>query len=236
MFCDQCGEQIRSATKFCPSCGTAIVDARPTEAPPTPNPARFDPATQSSQPLTPQTPRPAPSSEGLHPWRRFLARNVDLLTGGMAIVLAFSFIFGATFPDSVDAYVALLENPLIAGVILYSLWIPIESAFLAAIGATPAKWIFGIRILNASGGRLSFGQAFERTFGVWVKGEGFGIPLVTLFTRLAAYNHLQKTGSTTWDKDVGATVLHVKWGAFRAAAATLSVLVALFVLGVLSQP
>jgi hypothetical protein len=46
---------------------------------------------------------------------------------------------------------------------------------------------------------LSFSEALNRSFLVFVQGVGLGIPFVALFTQLFAYRRLTKTGTTLWD-------------------------------------
>ena len=53
------------------------------------------------------------------------------------------------------------------------------------------------------------------TNSVRLRGEGFGIPIVALVTRIYAYNTLTKEGITSWDKDGGFFVAHREIGALR---------------------
>jgi len=151
-----------------------------------------------------------------HPWRRFLARLVELSTSGLLLIGVLGFMAGALFPDRAEEIIAPLENVFVAGIVMYILWIPCEALLLSTVGTTPAKWLFGIRVLHTSGARLSFGAALKRTVLVFVQGEGLGLPIVTLVTRICAYNRLTKTGTTLWDTSTGAVVTHRPWGWFRA--------------------
>lgn len=170
-----------------------------------------------------------------HPWRRFFARTVDLLTLGMLILLLLSFLVGYLFPQNVESFVKALENPITAGIILYLFWLPAEAALIATTGTTPAKWIFGISVLAVGSKKLSYSAALKRAFLVWIQGEGFGIPFVTLFTRLFAYRRLTKTGTTLWDTSVGSVVTHKKWGVVRATASVFAVLLAMMIIGILNS-
>jgi len=149
-----------------------------------------------------------------HPWRRFFARTVDLISIGFPILFLFVFSVSYLFPDNIDGFVKFIENPIGVAIILNVLWFPVEALFLSTGGTTPAKWIFGIRITSQTGEKLSYGQALKRAFLVFVQGDGFGIPLVTLFTRLFAYRRLIKTGTTLWDTSASSVVTHKEWGGY----------------------
>ena len=134
-----------------------------------------------------------------HPWRRLLARTVDLLP------------IGYLLPPNINETLI----PIGALIVFYLLWLPVEALFLSRTGTTPGKWIFGIRITTVTGENLSYGQALKRSFLVFFQGEGFSIPIINIFTRFFAYRRLTKTGGTLWDTSVGSVVTHKKWGIFR---------------------
>lgn len=170
-----------------------------------------------------------------HPWRRFFARTVDVSTIGLLLFVLVAFAVGATMPAKAEGFAKALENPIIAGFLLYLVWIPAEAAFLSLFGATPAKWLFGIRVVHSNGGLLSFSQAIKRSFLVWIQGVGLGIPFVALFTQLFAYRRLTKTGTTLWDTSTSAVVQHKQWGLFRAVVCTAVVFGVLVLMGVLNS-
>lgn len=162
-----------------------------------------------------------------HPWRRFWARSVDLIFLGLGLLFVFSIVFGALFPQDAEKYVKVLKNPIFAGIIIYILWIPVEAAFLSLTGTTPTKWLFGIRVLKKTGAKLSYSEALRRTLLVFIQGEGFGIPIATLFTRLFSYRRLTTTGTTRWDTSIGSSVTHTEWGVIRGFACFICVVAAL---------
>jgi len=75
----------------------------------------------------------------------------------------------------------------------------------------------------------------KRAFHVWIQGEGIGLPLVTLFTRLFAHRRLTKTGTTLWDTSVGFVETRKKWEAIRALTSVLVVLVVMMIMGILDS-
>jgi len=169
-----------------------------------------------------------------HPWRRFFARTVDTSTIGLLLFLLLAFAVGATVPAIAASFAKTIENPIIASFLLYLVWLPAEAAFLSLLGTTPAKWLFGIRVTHPNGDLLSFSDALNRSFLVWVRGVGLGIPVVALFTQLFAYRLLKRTGTTLWDTFAGAVVTHVRWGALRALVCTVVVFGVLILLSVLN--
>ena len=151
-----------------------------------------------------------------HPWRRLFARMVDICTAGTVLFLLLIFAFSATMPVQAAGFAKAVENPIVAYIMLYLVWLLAEALLLSLFGTTPAKWLFGIRVEHPGGNLLSFSEALNRSFMVFVQGLGFGIPLVSLFTQFFAYRRLTKTGTTLWDTSVDAVVLHKKWGVVRA--------------------
>lgn len=240
MFCEKCGAKVTQKAKYCQSCGVELsnsddsdtnqVEVSPLQTQPNHNEQHGGCIEKTSKDESKSF------LGGLyHPWRRFFARTVDILSIGILIFFLFSFLMGYLFPKNIDGYVRFIENPIGAAIVLYLVWLPIEALFLSKIGTTPAKWIFGIRVISNSGGNLSYANAFKRAFLVFVQGEGFGIPLVTLFTRLFAYRRLTRTGTTIWDSSVESVVIHKKWGVIRAIASVLATLVALVIISVLNN-
>jgi|AntAceMinimDraft_10_1070366.scaffolds.fasta_scaffold06342_4 uncharacterized RDD family membrane protein YckC len=168
-----------------------------------------------------------------HPWRRFLARTLDVYTGGIVVFFIFGFAIGDIAPQFVDDYVKLLENPIMAvmdAVLIYLCWIPLEALFISLFGTTPIKWIFGISVLSRTGENLTYLNAIKRSFNVFVQGEGLAIPLITFFTRLYAYKRLNKTGTTLWDTSVNSIVTHKEWGVTRTIATIFVTIVAIIIL------
>jgi len=141
-----------------------------------------------------------------HPWRRFCARTVDICTAGLLLFLLLIFVLSATMPEQAAGFSKAVENPIVAGVVLYLIWLPAEAVLLSLFGTTPAKWLFGIKVAHPGGRFLSLSESLNRSFLVFVQGVGFGIPFVALFTQLFAYRRLTKTGTTLWDTSTSAMV------------------------------
>lgn len=213
MYCPQCGVETKPGAKFCHACGQSLETLSQSSIEiQTPAPAEVTPS--------PMTATAEKRGHDHHPWRRFFARTVDLF---FFVLLGVGLI--SIFPSQAESIVGAISNPIIASVVVYFLWIPIEAAFLAKIGATPAKWIFGIRVSKSDGRNLSYSDALKRTLFACIYGDGFGIPIFALFTRAFAYGKLNKTGTTKWDTVAGSVVEHSEWGLGRAIGATMVVAV-----------
>lgn len=170
-----------------------------------------------------------------HPWRRFFARTVDVSTTGLLLFVLLAFTVGAAMPIKAEDFTQVLENPIIAGFLFYLVWLPAEAVFLALFGTTPAKWLFGIRVVHSKDEPLSFSEALHRSFLVWVQGVGLGIPFVALFTQLFAYRRLTKTGTTLWDTSTHAMVTHREWSILRAIMCVAVVFAVLVLMGVMNS-
>jgi len=158
------------------------------------------------------------SGTNYHPWRRFYARTIDLFFCSFIVVALIGFIFSLFAPQMVPGILETLKNPLLSGVIVYVFWVPLEAFFLSRVGATPGKQLFGIQVLDQSGQKLSYSDAMQRTFLLWIKGEGLGIPIVAIVTRLFAYKRLKNTGTTLWDTAMGTVVTHKEFTMVRTIA------------------
>lgn len=109
-------------------------------------------------------------------------------------------------------------NESLLGLIILACSVPIHALMLSLLGTTAGKALFKIEITN-NGQKLNFVQAFGREALVYLKGFGLGIPLVALFTQIAAFNDLKKTGSSSWDRQNGNLVTYRDVGAARIIGA-----------------
>ena len=171
MYCGQCGEPATLGANFCQECGAKLSNKTNSEMEQSGSkkPVEGETNLAHSKNESNQSQLPIDQSSKFlggiyHPWRRLFARTVDTLLLGSIILIIASYLFGYLFPQYIDGYVKVLANPLSAVIILYLLWIPIEAAFLASIGTTPAKWIFGIGVLCSNGEKLSYSNALKRAF------------------------------------------------------------------------
>jgi len=156
----------------------------------------------------------------VRPWVRYWARYLD--------VMIFSFIFGiflAIFIPSI-----LEKSNIVLTMLSLFAWIFVESMLLSSWGTTPGKWLLRISLKDVNGNKPTFSSALNRSFTVWFKGLGFGIPIVNLITLIISYNHLTQNGITSWDKDGHFTVAHKKIGIIRTIIAVIIFILSIFLI------
>ena len=129
--------------------------------------------------------------DGVHPWVRFFARHLDVLTCALVI---------GTIPQ--------VPEGLVLSLAVLTAWTFIEAVLLSTWGTTPAKWMLGVSVRTVGGTKLCFGDALHRSFLVLVTGMGVGLPIISLCTLYRGYRTLTSEGSTRWDRDHGWVVVH----------------------------
>jgi hypothetical protein len=142
-----------------------------------------------------------PGYSGVRPWVRYWARSFDVMViGGLFGILVLLI--------PMDMYSGRYGNFLLGTTILI-FSIPYEACLLKWWGTTPGKWILGIKIRDPEGMKLGFRRALHRSVLVWWRGQGAGLPFVSLIFNLRGYHHLKYDyGTTTWDRDAGSVVSH----------------------------
>lgn len=202
MFCTKCGAALAAGAKFCGSCGQA-VEADFASMQGSPGPLQAEPSAASIDAaelpwMASRARREDNGSTTPRPWLRYWAKLVDVWLW----IIVLGFLCGVVFPRwSVET------NESLVGFILLLCTVPIHALLLSVFGTTVGKALFNIKVTH-KGQKLTFGQAVGREALVYVKGFGLGIPIVALFTQIAAFNDLKATGSSSWDRDNGNIVTH----------------------------
>ncbi|HEY0334325.1 MAG TPA: RDD family protein [Stenotrophomonas sp.] len=163
------------------------------------------------------------------PWRRYFAKTIDLWVLGLPPSLFAVLVIAVAAPGSADGFVHALDNPIISMLLMMGTWLLAEGLLLSLLGTTPGRLLFGIRVRDASGQRLSTGSAYHRALLVLVQGMGLCVPIVTLVTKFLAHNRLTSSGNTLWDAKVGSTVKCGEIGTIRLVL-SVSVFVVLYAL------
>jgi hypothetical protein len=133
-----------------------------------------------------------------NPFLRFLARAFDyslfllLLTGAR-------FFLGSYFPQSLFGHMIPFE---------YLGWIPIEACLLHFWGTTPGKFLCKIQVKQGRKETLSWESSFSRSWKVWFRGIGMGIPIVSFVCMFMAFNRLKLLGFVSWDREDNIVVSH----------------------------
>ncbi len=151
------------------------------------------------------------SNTEVRPWVRYWARYLDLVI----FAVIFGIVLGIFMPSVLDSIEIFLT------ILILFVWAFVESILLSNWGTTPGKWLLKIELKDQEGNKPEFSKALNRSFAVWFRGLGFGIPIVTLFTLITAHSRLTKQGITSWDEDGHFTVTHGKIGFIRITVAVL---------------
>ena len=154
-----------------------------------------------------------PSGPQIRPWVRYFARTMDYL---LFIICVFFVLY--VISEELGDTIAMLPELILVFIISLT-FIPVEAFLLSNWGYTPFKALFNIRVRNADGSKLDFGQAATRSLKVFYKGEGCGIPLINLVTLIMSYNRLKKQAATAWDSEGNFRVEHKELSAGRIAVA-----------------
>ena len=129
-----------------------------------------------------------------HPWRRYFARAIDLTLVGLMV----SFVqFVLLHHNLVN--ISKGENVL-CGLAGWGLLVLIEPLLLSRFGTTAGKWCMGITVTRPDGGRLSYGEALERTAAVWLYGAGLGISIVELVCNYRSYRRYTRGEELAWEE------------------------------------
>lgn len=119
------------------------------------------------------------------PWRRFFARDFDAVLCSM--------IVGWILPSGVAQSVRLIMS-LLTMVLL-------EPLCLHLFATTPGKAIFGIRVTDLDGGRLSYYAGLQRTCTVLWEGECLRIPGVSLYFNYRSYQLVEEGELLSWEEN-----------------------------------
>lgn len=139
-----------------------------------------------------------------YPWRRFLARILDLsfynlLWSGFLI---FAFNVNLSLRSNIGS---LMDTFASIALMLF-----LEPLWVHFFGTTPGKAIFGLKIEDPEGKRLSYNVALERTWGVISNGMGYNIPIYSLVRLWKSYKLCSENEIQPWDESVSYTIKDTK--------------------------
>ena len=173
-------------------------------------PGSYPAYTEAPAPAAVYAPAAAAAAPPVHPWLRFWARVCDMWLLGLAITVFLAVVGFDLVPRFLLNTLSLLMMTVI------------EAVCLSCWGTTPGKYLFNITVLDRAGRRLGFGDAYGRSFAVFLKGMGMGLFIIPLITQIVGYVRLSNRGITSWDENGGFRVAHGPVGAGRAVAAVLT--------------
>lgn len=128
-----------------------------------------------------------------HPLRRYLARAIDLTLTGILVSFVQFMLLHHNLVNISKAEIFL------CGLAGWGLLVLIEPLLLSRFAATAGKWCMGITVTRPDGGRLSYGEALERTAAVWLYGAGLGISIVELVCNYRSYRRYMNGEELAWE-------------------------------------
>ena len=126
-------------------------------------------------------------SEVRIPWRRFFARFLDFAI--------YSTLWNVFLALNTGISVRSRGNSILSEVVVLLIMLFLEPVFLALFGTTPGKWVLGIHVTNNEGKRMSYSNAWNRTWTMLLRGMGLGIPIYHLVRLWKSYQ-ANDTGET----------------------------------------
>jgi hypothetical protein len=145
----------------------------------------------------------------VNPWIRLIARFFDYALFFL-LLLASRKLFSGKIPFIRYEHFVPFE---------FFLWIPIEALFLSTWGTTPGKFFLRTKLRMGKKVRMEYMAALKRSFSVWMRGLGMGIPVLNFFCLMVAYNKLKVFKITSWDRDDHTVVTHLPIGKWRVYVA-----------------
>lgn len=157
--------------------------------------------------IIPPTPKPEPKPEPTelekhywthraydHPWMRFFARGIDFSIYKLLFMALFLLVFRWHGYLDLGWFAEILFNMGI-----YCVGILVEPLWLHCVGWTPGKWIFGLKLRDKNGNKLSLSQARSRAWQVAWQGDGLQIPFYSLWRNWKSYKCCRDEGDCPWD-------------------------------------
>jgi uncharacterized RDD family membrane protein YckC len=167
------------------------------------------------------------------PWRRFVARLIDLWLFGLLVALAAGYI-GSRLSMRFAFWLQEPGTSYWFGWFLLPAILFVEGLVFAAAGTTPGKALLGLRITRSGGGEVGLVDYLRRQVGCYWYGLGTGFPLVNLVAMARQRGHVISGRGATYDRAMF-EVRAPRLGIFRFTAVACSVFALLVVNVVLVQ-
>jgi uncharacterized RDD family membrane protein YckC len=174
-FCNKCGAQNAAGAQFCSRCGTST----------TPSPGLASPiaASPNPAPVYPAAAYPPVASAMRVGYGGFWIRAVAFIIDSVilrVVVAPVGLVFGGLGMAGMmsglpHAGLALLGGGVTLILLVFGSWL--YEAFMesSSYQATLGKMIFGMKVTDLNGNRISFGQATGRHFAKWLSAMILGI-------------------------------------------------------------
>lgn len=160
---------------------------------------------EPSEIIVEQANKPKENITHANPWIRCIARFFDYSLFFL-LLLSSRKLFHGEIPFGKYEHLVPFE---------FFIWIPIEALFLSTWGYTPGKFFLRTKLKQGKRLKLDYMTALKRSFSVWLRGFGLGIPVLNIFCMIVAYNKLKLLQITSWDRDEHIAVTHYPIGRWR---------------------
>lgn len=138
------------------------------------------------------------------PWRRYFARALDTAIYSLIFDL-FLFAFFA-----IDIQDLSIGWTILSVVVSIGLAVALEPVMLHFWGATPGKFILGLRVTSPDGSLLKYTKALERTCNVLAFGEALYIPGLSLYCNFKSFRRCETGDDQPWEEDSVLTLLDTR--------------------------
>ena len=150
------------------------------------------------------------------PWRRWIAKQIDI--GLLGFVLAS--IIGVAVALCCDTagweFIMNVKESHFTVMIMPLVFI-VDSVIYALCGNTLGRWLLGVRIVDAEGGKISGKSYFIRNFKVYFAGVGAYFCVAPLITMAIQYRQVNQGCPATYDRKTGFQVIRIPVGSWRIA-------------------
>ena len=149
------------------------------------------------------------------PWRRFFARSFDLSIAQLVIYAILCLCFRLNITQTANLVDWLL------GYLAWALLLPLEALCISRFGTTPGKALMGISITDAYERPLSFGDAAMRTWEMFGRGQGYHLPIYSVYRNWKSYKEVKNGEELEWDQQLTVTAKEYRhWRTVVYIAAT----------------
>jgi len=175
-YCNKCGAQNAAGAQFCSRCGTPT-----SPAPGVPAAASTSAAASYPAPAYPAVPVAGAAYAGF--WIRVIAALVDglilrVVIAPIGLVFGGLGLAGGLIHGIPHFGMALLGGGVTFILLVFGSWL--YEAFMesSSYQATLGKMIFGMKVADLNGNRISFERATGRHFAKWISGMFLGIGFI----------------------------------------------------------
>ncbi len=190
-FCNKCGAPNAASAQFCGRCGAAFNPPAPAAASSTPAPSAAQIGAPTSTPVNVPIPIPAaypplpypPPQAGVRYggfWIRFVAFLIDAILVRLVVhPVAAIFGLGGLAAGGSGLHglghgaalpLLIFGSGVLAVLTIAASWLYEALMLSSPYQATLGKMIFGMRVTDLSGNRVSFARATGRHFAKWLSG------------------------------------------------------------------